>query len=197
MQVKISDNNSKIGRMPNISLTPIASCRCNVPCRKDCYALKAYRQYPPTKAAWDNNYNMAKTDLAGFFSGIDQYLASKKKPAKYFRWHVSGDIISAEYLQGMVALASKHINTRFLAFTKQYEIVNNYTGSLPANLTLIFSAWPGLNFDNPKSLPIAYMQDGTESRVPENAIECPGNCEMCGMCWQLPQIGKDVVFHKH
>jgi hypothetical protein len=197
MQVKISDNNSKIGRMPNVSLTPISSCRCNVPCKKDCYALKAYRQYPPVRAAWDNNLEMAKTDLTGFFAGIDQHLAKKKKPAKYFRWHVSGDIISAEYFQGMVDLATKHPATRFLAFTKQYETVNNYTGSLPDNLTVIFSAWPGLNFDNPKCLPVAYMQDGSETRVPADALECPGNCEQCGMCWQLPQIGKDVVFHKH
>ena len=46
------------------------------------------------------------------------------------------------------------------------------------------------------TLPLAYMQDGTEKRV-TNALECPGNCETCGMCWNLKSLNKNVVFKKH
>jgi hypothetical protein len=157
--------------------------------------MKAWRQYPQTRKAWRHNSSLAHKDSWTYFDSIQEYI-NKKKP-KYFRWHVSGDIISAEYFQGMVDLAEKHKETRFLAFTQCYEIINSFSGVLPGNLTIIFSAWPGLTFDNPKGLPVAYMQDGSETRVPADALECPGNCEQCGMCWQLPQIGKDVVFHKH
>ena len=48
-----------------------------------------------------------------------------------------------------------------------------------------------------KCCPEGTMQDGTETRVPEDAIRCPGNCETCGLCYELPRLGRDVVFHKH
>src|ERR1035437_875610 len=34
-----------------------------------------------------------------------------------------------------------------------------------------------------------------ETRVPADAIACPGNCESCGMCYELERLGHDVVFH--
>ena len=37
---------------------------------------------------------------------------------------------------------------------------------------------------------------GTETRIPEGSLECPGDCNHCGMCWALPEIGKDTYFHK-
>ena len=67
--------------------------------------------------------------------------------------------------------------------------------NLPNNLTIVISVWPGLRIPNSK-LPKAFMQDGTENRI-NNAIECPGNCENCGMCWNLSKLGKNVVFNKH
>jgi len=49
MKISISDKNSKLGKIPNISLTPIASCPNCSTCKSKCYALKAYRQYPASK----------------------------------------------------------------------------------------------------------------------------------------------------
>ena len=66
-----------------------------------------------------------------------------------------------------------------------------------ANLGAIFSAWPRMKIDNPHDHRIAWMQDGTEDRVPEDAVECPGNCETCGICFRLRKLHRDVVFHKH
>jgi hypothetical protein len=66
-----------------------------------------------------------------------------------------------------------------------------------ANLAIIFSAWPGMRFDNPHHHRVAWMQDETETRVPEDAIRCPGNCETCGLCYELSRLGRDVVFYKH
>ena len=62
---------------------------------------------------------------------------------------------------------------------------------------ILFSAWPGMAFLNPQGHRVAWMQDGTETRVPADAIACPGNCESCGMCYELERLGHDVVFHKH
>ena len=67
---------------------------------------------------------------------------------------------------------------------------------LPDNLTIVLSAWLDMSYINPFGLPIAFMQDGTETRI-SDALECPGNCETCGICWALKSIKKNVVFHKH
>jgi len=99
----------------------------------------------------------------------------------------------------MCRIADANSGTHFLAFTKAFEIVNRYEdhAAVPENLVIVFSAWPGMRFLNPHHHRVAWMQDGTETRVPENSIECPGSCENCGMCYELERLGRDVVFHKH
>jgi hypothetical protein len=159
--------------------------------------LKALRLYPATRAAWRRNEYLAKRHPESYFRQIAAQVAEAKP--RLFRWHVAGDILSTDYLGGMCRIATAHPSTHFLAFTKAFEIVNRYEDrtAVPANLVIVFSAWPRMTFLNPHRHRVAWMQDGTESRVPEDAIECPGNCESCGMCYELSRIGRDVVFHKH
>jgi hypothetical protein len=123
---------------------------------------------------------------------------AKSKP-RLFRWHVAGDILSEEYLCEMCRIAAENPDTHFLAFSKSFDIINGYEDhqALPGNLVIVFSAWPGMKFDNPHGHRVAWMQDGSETRMPADAITCPGNCETCGRCYQLPKLGRDVVFHKH
>lgn len=197
--MRISKGNNKIGKIWNISLPPVKACKgCADICGRDCYAMKSYRQYPATREAWDHNFEHATNNIDSYFYDIGIEL--KKYKGTFFRWHVSGDILNIFYFSHMVAIAEQFPNIKFLAFTKQYKIVNEflYLGySLPENLQIIFSAWPNLPMDNPHGMPIAWMQDGTEDRIPTDAIPCPGNCETCGMCWSLNSIGRDVYFDKH
>jgi hypothetical protein len=196
--VTISRGNRKLGAIMNVSLAPIQCCPKGVPCAKEgCYALKAYRMYPATRIAWSQNGHIARTNPRSYFSRIARAIAESKP--SFFRWHVAGDILSTDYLRGMCRIAERNPGTHFLAFTKAVDIVNEYERMrpLPRNLTLIFSAWPGVKIDNPQEHCIAWMQDGTEDRVPSEAIDCPGNCESCAMCFQLPKLRRDVVFHKH
>jgi hypothetical protein len=196
--VSISKGNRKLGGVMNISTTPGRCCPRAVPCLgHGCYALKALRLYPGTRAAWRRNENLAKHHLDSYFMQIAAQIA-KAKP-RLFRWHVAGDILSSEYLCGMCRIAAANPGTHFLAFTKAFEIVNRYEDceTVPVNLVIVFSAWPGMRILNPHGHRVAWMQDGTETRVPEHAIECPGNCESCGMCYELDRVGRDVVFHKH
>jgi len=190
--IHVSWGNMKLGAIPNVSLPPVQTCRQHAPCAKKCYALKAWRMYPSARRAWRANLREYRNDPQSYFRQLTYAL--KARAPRFFRWHASGDIPDAEYLKGMINLAKSCPQTRFLAFTKQYELVQGKR--LPANLTVVLSAWPGLPLPS-TTRPIAYMQDGTETRVPSNAIECPGNCETCGQCWSLPQIHRDVVFHAH
>ena len=208
---KITPGNRKLGRIPNVSLSPIKACRACFggkapPCAKTCYALKAFRMYPDTQACWNHNFEEAKRDLLGFMRSIVQQIQAKRQAPRWFRWHVAGDILSREYLAGMVYVARECPNTKFLVFTKQHAIVNDYYSTellfvkdRPANLTIIFSAWPGLPLVNPIGFPVAWMRPAertglSEPRIPANALECPGHCDTCGACWGLK---RDVVFDQH
>ena len=196
MKVAISTGNDKLGMIPNVSLPPGKSCAgCEDVCYKGCYAKRPYRRYPVVRRAWDGNLEVAFADLGEYFRQIRESLEEKKM--RFFRWHVGGDIISEEYFQGMVDMAVYFPEKNFLCFSKQYSIVNDYPYEIPTNLIIIFSAWPGYEMENPKGFRVAWMQNGKETRIPEQHIECPGSCEDCGMCWQINKIGMDVVFHKH
>jgi hypothetical protein len=153
--------------------------------------------YPATRKAWSRNERIARRHPDLYFMQIAARVALAKP--RLFRWHVAGDILSDDYLRGMCRIAEENPQTRFLVFTKAFNIVDGYEDrdAVPGNLVIIFSAWPGMKFANPHRHRIAWTQDGTETRVPEDAIECPGNCETCGLCYELPKLGRDVVFHKH
>jgi hypothetical protein len=162
-----------------------------------CYALKALRLYPGTRKAWHRNELLAKHHPDSYFKQIAAKVAEAKP--RLFRWHVAGDILNGDYLGGMCRIAAANPGTHFLAFTKAFEIVNRFEDceAIPDNLVIIFSAWPGMEFLNPRGRRIAWMQNGTETRVPADALECPGHCESCGRCYELPKLGRDVVFDRH
>ena len=207
MHVYVSNGNGKMGKVMNLSLPPVLSCRDDAPCVKDCYAMKSYRMYPVVRNAWDSNLKIWKGDkeyydwespgeARAFFENSLKAQLRSQKP-RFFRWHVGGDIPDARYFMMMMVVAERFPQTRFLAFTKQYDIIAESKMVPPSNLSIVLSAWPGYTLNNPKELPIAWMQDGTETRIPRYTIECPGNCEACGMCWSLGELGVDTMFHKH
>ena len=196
--VSISKGNRKLGCVMNISTTPGRCCPKGVPCASDgCYANKALRLYPGTRAAWRRNEQLAKHHPESYFKQIAAQVTAAQP--RLFRWHVAGDILSTEYLRAMCRIAAANPQTHFLAFSKAFDIVNRFEDceAIPSNLVIVFSAWPGMTFLNPHGHRVAWMQDGTDTRVPEDAIWCPGNCESCGMCYELERLGRDVVFHKH
>ena len=186
--VYISKKNSKIGNIPNISLPPVITCPNCKHCSAKCYALKAYRMYPSTKKAWDDNFKEAEKRSDVFFKEIENYL-DKKRP-KYFRIHVSGDFFSQAYLNGWKELAKNHPGTKFLAFTKAFKL--DYTG-VPDNLQIVWSVFPGMSSGEvPLYGPRAYAGNTGISRNKERVLDCNGDCEHCGICWNLPQ---DMAVH--
>ena len=51
--VSISNGNSKMGKIPSVSLPPILTCPKGTPCAKRCYAKRIYNRYPSVKNAYD------------------------------------------------------------------------------------------------------------------------------------------------
>lgn len=138
---------------------------------------------------------MVLNELGEVEAQLRQYF-QRKHPA-FFRVHVAGDFINHEYADMWMRVAAEFSETKFLAFTKAFDIAGQIQP--PANFSLVLSGWPGINIPSGASTryQTAWMQDGTETRIPDSAITCPGHRDSCGMCWHLPRLGRDVVFHKH
>ena len=195
MKLAISEENSKLGRTPNVNLPPgpAGTCRKDALCWSSgiCYARKAWRQYPNVREAWTRNWELWKQDPASFESQLNDYL-TKKKPDR-FRWHSGGDIPNQDYFGMMVRVAKQHATTHFLAFTKRYELDLSHDAR---NLSVMFSRWPGMEFpDHLKDEPQAHFEDGDEHtyEAGDDFIVCPGSCKECDSCWHRCP----VLFQKH
>lgn len=198
MKLTVSWGNSKLGRIPNISLPPGKSCPAGVPCYRDgsCYALKAYKMYPNVRKAWDTNWALWRTSPTMYFQQLWLWLGKRKNPVKRFRFHVSGDIPDMEYYSFMCITAMTFKKTKFLCFTKQYGLANDPLR--PKNLVLVVSRWPGWPCQDTKDTPTAWMHDPDYRDVytPSNARKCPGSCATCSLCFSM-KPGANVVFEKH
>lgn len=186
--VHISGGNKKVGATGNISLPPVATCggACKV-CAGNCYAVKSYNQYKDTRNAWDDNYFMAMHRRGEFFAEISRAMWGMR----FFRWHVSGEILDYDYFDHAVTTARKNQHCISLIFTKQYGIVNQWikdhggADALPDNLKVVFSVWRGLECPNPYNLPEVHVlqHDGNDTFKgdinADNVHVCGGSCEYC------------------
>lgn len=178
----ISKGNSKMGKIPSISLPPKETCISNSICyEQGCYA-RNLMFYPEVKRQWTSNLMILKTDIDLYFKGVSEWMEINSP--KIFRYHVGGDIISQKYLNNMVTIACKFSKTKFACFTKRYSLDFD---SIPANLNIVLSCWPSINLPENEKLSRLWYQDGSELRIPSNAIKCKHSCENCLICWDTSQ----------
>lgn len=198
LHIKLSYGNRKTGSLvPSVSLIPVADCRNCTHCAKGCYAVRNIACYSASRAMMANNSAIAHGDLPRYFKEID----AASKFLRFFRYHVAGDIINPAYLTGMVDVAIKNPQCRYLAFTKSYEFVNDYLDDhaegFPENLHIIFSEWRGLDVPNPHNLPTSRPVWKGEKI---DGIMCPGSCSECAAfdkgCWSLKK-GERILFEAH
>ena len=185
--VSISNGNSKIGKVMNVSTMPILACGNCEHCMEYCYDVKACVRFV-NNVLFNRmkNFLIAKYDRERYFAEIRNKL-SKRKKNFYFRWHVAGDILDYEYFLEMVAIANEFPHFRFWTYTKMYSIVNRYiaeSGSLPKNFVVMYSEWDGVQLDNPFNNPTfsVKMAAGNKNHPAEyfnHIMKCPGNCDFC------------------
>lgn len=198
MNVSISKGNSKMGAIPSVSLPACTTCNPDAPCFKKCYALRLARRYKTVANAYDCNLEILQTAPAHYWLQVKAAAVT----TRFFRYHVSGDIPNGHYFKMMVQTARELPNTVFLAFTKQYHIVNDYLnggGAIPENLKIIFSNWGAWKCENPHGLPTCeIILKGSEPA--ENWKICGGNCTECACrgigCWELKN-GETIAIYEH
>ena len=202
-EISMSNKNSKTGAACLNIAFPVCTCREDAPCKKTCYACKGCQQIAVVQGAYYRNLRLYYDDPDNFFEQV--YCKVKFSGLPKVRLFDSGDFPDAEFLDRLVAVCKKTPNTKWMAFTKKYWIVNEYidkNGDLPKNLNIMFSAWDIFwEVPNPHGLGIAYV-DFDDKRLnpefPRNAFRCPGRestCSACGACFSKRL--KAVVFHEH
>lgn len=194
----ITTTNTKLGgNIAQVNMPYIISCREDAPCKKECYCAKGNMNLGNVKAAHIKRYNMILKNIDNFFNQIDGELSFI--PYKYFRWHSCGDIPNMDYLDHMCRLARQHRETRFLCFTKKYELINEYfiDHNKPSNLVIVLSHWKNWHPRNDHNFPESYVDFG-DNEIPTFAYECSGNCGECPgtHCWYMNK-GDKVIFKKH
>ena len=204
LMIHISGGNMKLGAIMNISLPPVVTCHNCGSCKHYCYAVRSYNRLPDTAKAWNENYLLFITDPNRYFSEISRAV----KTQRFFRWHVSGDIVNGAYFAGMIQVAIENPKVEFLAFTKAYQIVNAAIAAgavIPSNLHLLFSAAPGVEMPNPYRLPECHINFADPSLNTycggaEYIHYCGGNCTECAIngcgCFFLKN-GDVTIINQH
>jgi hypothetical protein len=156
------------------------------------------RRYKSVSNAYDRNLSILNSDPVSFWLQVKAAAIT----TRFFRYHVSGDIPTIEYFAQMVKIAEELPGTVFLAFTKQYQIVNNYIsagGIIPANLKILFSNWGAWKCENPHNLPVCEVVLKGSEPAPDWKI-CGGNCTACACagigCWELKK-GETIAIFEH
>lgn len=210
-EIHMSTKNKKTGPAILDFAFPLCTCREDAPCKETCYANKGAQKICVVQAAYYRNFRLLNDNVEDVFEQIIYKI--KHSGLSTVRYFDSGDFPNYEFLLGLIDIANKLPDVKFMAFTKKYELVNRYLtegNKIPDNFNIIFSAWDKLwheeRFDNPFSLPVAFV-DFKDKRfnpqIPENAFRCPSNgkklgeitCSMCKACWNKKL--KNVVFAQH
>lgn len=203
-KVSISKGNSKIGKVMNVSISPVITCGNCSECMGICYDIKANIQYGNVLEARCKNTVLAMDYRDYYFDEIDKAM-SRRRANKYMRWHVGGEIPDFDYFCRMVENARRHKDFVIWTYTKMYGIVNRYCDlfgrdAIPENMVIMFSKWDGVPMNNPYNFPVfaCRLKDGNKDEMEWDAMyKCPGNCDICKACNGGCICGMDTYNDEH
>lgn len=204
--VSISRGNIKMGSIASVSLPPVKTCSpeaCATCAKEKCYALKIYKLRKTVREAYDRNLRILQNEPEKFWREVEASIMT----STVFRFSVSGDIYDRNYLEHMVELADKYPHCEILAFTKKFDLCNDWLRendyTFPVNLHIIYSAWRGLKMDNPYDIPECHVifKDGTmTAKENKTSYYCGGNCFECfcakNGCFNLKK-GEQILIKEH
>lgn len=200
VKVSISNANSKMGNVASVSTIPFLTCPgcCKETCGKKCYAAKLANLRPSVLKSYAMNTAIAMLKPAEYWKQVNAAICA----VRFFRFHVSGDIMNTEYFRNMISCAVDNPKTEILVFTKRYDIVNAWIdngGAIPENMHILFSGWKNLAPENPHNFPETNVFK-TETEIRDSWKICGGNCFNCACrgvgCWQTGK-GETIAFKMH
>jgi hypothetical protein len=192
---KIVGGLSTPGKMPCYSINlPATACKVGSILAKaagttchGCYALKGRYRFKKTKRA------MARRLRALVHGSWTAAMTTLITGHKYFRWHDSGDLQSAQHLKNILEVCKATPNTKHWLPTREYKLLNMMDpGIIPKNLLIRVSA-SKVNHRAPGWWPWTSTVSTTTKTCP--APDQGGKCRDCRMCWSrdIP----NVTYAKH
>lgn len=196
--IHLSEGNDKTGPVLALNLPIELTCRHDCECysEKLCYACGGCYQYSNNQVLYTENLAFFRDHKPAVFVAAVT-LGIKASGCGLFRWFTCGDIPTAEFLACMVDIAKNCPGVKFWAYTKKYNIVNDYLDehgaySIPDNLCVIFSHWLNrdgsyLEMPNPYNLPTSeFIPLGREELTETVTHICPcsdpDSLEHCANC---------------
>lgn len=195
---KVTNGNTKLGGgIYAINLPAIVTCREDAPCKKLCYGRRGRFTFPAIKNCYGENLRCVMEDM----EQVEKDILKQLPIMGFCRIHATGDFVNEDYFKMLLRVANQRKKVKFMAFTKKYEMVNEYIqngGIIPNNFKIIFSGWIGLEMVNPYNFPTAFvnLKKETDERIKKSAIPCSGKCYQCFVCWNLKK-GQQVKFEQH
>ena len=192
LHVSISVNNDKTNE-PSVSTLPGITCGNCKECLPYCYAIRMIYKYGynyennAQLQSWAKNTSIMQRDLDYFFAEVDAWLTENEIVFDAFRFHVSGEIVSEEYFAHMVQIAKNHPTVFFWTYSKMFDVVNGYCdknggkeNAIPDNFVIMFSAWIGLDMENPYHFPeFIFVPRAEKEEFADAGFHCPGKCRIC------------------
>lgn len=213
--LNISEGNSKTGKhVINLNFSIEYTCNHSCECYKNssCYAEGGCYMFSDNQKKYSENVNFFLNSTPDEFCEA-VHIAIDTFQYKLFRYFTCGDILSERFFACMVKIAINNPSVKFWSYTKKYKIVNDWiakNGSLPENLTIIFSHWmneDGSYFpmENPFFLPTSeyipygkeYLKDAVYHVCPCSDPTIKANCETCETpCYNLKK-GQSMGLLEH
>jgi hypothetical protein len=168
-----------------------------------CYAMKGNYRFSNVKTPRESNLVETRAALRNR-KGQEAWIRSMSaliiaSGRTHFRWHDSGDILSADHLRMIVAVAKATPEVKHWLPTREYAMVQEvaFDGPLPANLTVRLSAHMiGRTLEPTGGFVTSSVDAGTGWQCPaSHNPKYEGNCMECRACWSQ-EVG-NVDYRKH
>ncbi len=202
VHIRLQQGNTKTGKNCwTVSLIPILDCVNCTECKYNCYDICNVCFQPVVQNDRARNSALHKADPCRFWEEVDMQI--KANYVMELRINVGGDLTDNDF-EYIKVLGEENPKTKILFFTKNYDGINKFlnNNSFPDNVSVLMSAWIGMEMDNPHNLPCSHVlwEDGTTSAPDFGAYYCSGNCSECAFkgegCWNLKH-GEHVIFKAH
>lgn len=196
--VHISGWNGKV-KAPCIDMIAGLTCDPGLPCWKDCYAKQGHMAMSYNKNLRYVNLLIWKADPKRFEAEVLAALMV----STFARWNADGDMPDPKYLKMVRRVGKKAKNCDMWFMTKKYRMLNaeiSENGKFTKNVHPMLSAWGNFQPENPHNLPVFHVRlksgEGAEC-IPEDAYECPHDCDICKQNGRGCPNGDTVVIDQH
>jgi hypothetical protein len=139
---------------------------------------------------------MTQVQTIDFVQRVVAQILTQKIP--YVRLHSCGEFYSQEYFDKWCQIAKCCKTTKFLAFTRNYDL--NLTQA-PTNFIVFYSIDDATKKINPTTKHLSHVvkthEEVKHMQKHKDGFFCASKCHTCRACWNVGDKKIDIVFKQH